>query len=251
MGTHLFGSPWESVLLALSVSLMLWFSNTIAHSMSLNCSFKFLNWSDSRLFTSLSRLLDINLKESIKRILYLNFLFSSLTLYEQHIFLLIVRDTANLTLCFPKILDEEMWVITWKVMKYNWHMFRFSEKQVTFVMRRSSELPGKWQWSLTLSSPPSNGFWQIQHSIDFSNFARSPSEKIISLNSDDQDLGASMTFQNSRNHNCKICFQNHKIWINWENEIYWWKQRNLESKMLQSSKDHNSSTKLMIRCWNW
>jgi len=63
--------------------------------------------------------------------------------------------------------------------------------------------------------------------------------------------GSSITFQNSRKQNWKICFQSHKTWINWENEIYWWKQRNLESKMLQSSKRHKSSTKLMIRCWNW
>ena len=92
-----------------------------------------------------------------RRINKANFVFEFLvfvvnTFRETYMFLLIVRDTVNLTLCFPKILDEEMWVITWKVMKYHRHMFRFSEKQVPFIMSCSSELPGKVTMIFSFSS---------------------------------------------------------------------------------------------------
>ena len=194
--------------------------------MSLNCSFRFLNWSGSRLFTSLSRLLDINLKQSIKRILYLNFLFSSLTLFEKHIFLLIVWDTINLTLCFPKILDEEMCVTTWKVMKYHWHMLRFCEKQVTFNMSRSSQLPGKVTMISHLIIITFKRFLANQHSLAFSNFARSSSEKIISFTSDDQTRSisfSSMSTKMSATFSSSLVFVN-KIGSEDLSRHFTWKQ---------------------------
>ena len=53
------------------------------NSKFLECVFMFSNWSLSRLFVNLPRPLDINLRLSINRILYFNFLFSSFTLFEK------------------------------------------------------------------------------------------------------------------------------------------------------------------------
>lgn len=93
----------------------------------------FLNWFCSRLFTSLSRLLDITLNKSY---LILQFIFTIINIFwKANVFLFVVWKTIFLTI---KIFDKLTCILTSKGVKYNWKKFRFSKQSITFVVSTTS-----------------------------------------------------------------------------------------------------------------